>query len=747
MKSLEALLKGNIVEVSVPFEREKKMWECRVIPWEGFLRLATKSQRRGDQPFTVVRELRRKVAPLATGRAIPETLLLVVSAPRRLGEIFDFSVEERVVIDALRFPVENGNSRVQKLTNPTVDELADVVAEFRPDIIHLAGVDAHQAAALLKWPEDPLRHDGFVLRGKDGSPEAIGSEAMADALTARGVHAPRLVSFNCYNTGARMAALAVAKGARSAIGFQDTIDDRTAEQFFVNFYAAWRRIGWANLLEAFALSQQQVAAAAENRNVGDIVLWNDTSVFGAKREVDVLDLAQVASAAFQAAKPWLSAVMDKLGRTRGTTEERALGAPALSVGPGATDSGTASSPLPTPPGAPPPAGSPTPGTGGAPPPTGLTVAAREPQLRIKITPLPQLNYSLLHNRSPLFERFQIEAPDEDLPLDIEVKVQLFAGENSFIARRQHRLTGRLTNLHRDVHLPLVAPVLRGRREGITTAITSEVFHRDRLLHCETTPVRLLPPDEWTDTPLDRCWLPSFVLPRDPAVQRIVEGAQRFLQALADDSGAGFDGYQRVSDETDSAGLIEIQVRALWSALLYEHPVYYINPPPTYTTNAQRIRTPSQIAEEKRATCIDLALLFAASLEYIGVMPVMFLIHGHAFPGYWRSVQAYETFWRFGNVNTEAAGATTVSGTGSGDAVHKAWMVQGDGGLGEITRAIQSGGLIPLETTSITRRESFRSAQELGIKNLVTRWGFDAMADIQKAREQGVTPLPLLHLDL
>jgi hypothetical protein len=55
--------------------------------------------------------------------------------------------------------------------------------------------------------------------------------------------------------------------------------------------------------------------------------------------------------------------------------------------------------------------------------------------------------------------------------------------------------------------------------------------------------------------------------------------------------------------------------------------------------------------------------------------------------------------------------------------------------------------MPLETTVLTRQGSFQAAQELGVRSLMTRWGFDAMVEIQRARDNGVTPLPLLHLDL
>lgn len=85
---------------------------------------------------------------------------------------------------------------------------------------------------------------------------------------------------------------------------------------------------------------------------------------------------------------------------------------------------------------------------------------------------------------------------------------------------------------------------------------------------------------------------------------------------------------------DGTSKVDAQVRAIWSALLYDFQLNYINPPPTCTTQSQRLRTPSTVLGGRRGTCIDLSLAIAASLEYIGLNPVIFLLNGHAFPGYW-----------------------------------------------------------------------------------------------------------------
>ena len=52
-------------------------------------------------------------------------------------------------------------------------------------------------------------------------------------------------------------------------------------------------------------------------------------------------------------------------------------------------------------------------------------------------------------------------------------------------------------------------------------------------------------------------------------------------------------------------------------------------------DSQRLRMPSTVRSHQAGTCIDLALLFAACLELVDIYPVIFLLKGHALPGWWR----------------------------------------------------------------------------------------------------------------
>jgi hypothetical protein len=105
----------------------------------------------------------------------------------------------------------------------------------------------------------------------------------------------------------------------------------------------------------------------------------------------------------------------------------------------------------------------------------------------------------------------------------------------------------------------------------------------------------------------------------------------------------FEGYQ------GDVASVDRQVQAIYEALL-SYNIGYINPPASWEINiaahagGQVVRTPEQVIGERLGTCLDTTILFAAILEHIGINPVIVIIPGHAFIGYWRRADV-----RFPNV--------------------------------------------------------------------------------------------------
>jgi hypothetical protein len=249
--------------------------------------------------------------------------------------------------------------------------------------------------------------------------------------------------------------------------------------------------------------------------------------------------------------------------------------------------------------------------------------------------------------------------------------------------------------------------------------TNEIFR-------QTYSVRLLPIEQWQDDDDNRCWLPSFILPDDSAVIRIIDNAQRYLFALADDASAGFAGYQENRAES-----VNNQVRAIWWALTNDISLNYVNPLPAYSLpgsqGAQRIRTPSEMLKAKRGTCLDVSLLFASCLEYIDLEPVVFLLQGHALPGYLRDAQARPKLQSLLEMVEDSSQAP--------------WMF-GKECFGEIRELLDSGDIVPVETIGLNSGMGFWTAVDVAGAKIRREGAFEYLLDLKLARENGVTSLPI-----
>ena len=70
-----------------------------------------------------------------------------------------------------------------------------------------------------------------------------------------------------------------------------------------------------------------------------------------------------------------------------------------------------------------------------------------------------------------------------------------------------------------------------------------------------------------------------------------------------------------------------------------------------------------------------------------------------------------------------------------------WMFNGVDNLVELLRYVQDGTLVPFESTYVAQRRGFFQSLEAGSSRLQPET-FDAMIDVQSARGQSVTPLPV-----
>jgi hypothetical protein len=680
---LRAIAEAGKAQVSIGYSPtdDDAGWELRVLPWEFLLAGATQKLR-SKRPLAVARQLGRRVGSRERSEG-PKSVLYVQSAPQPLADEYDFASEQELVKSNLSQLGWN------PLLNPTRKSLQEAMRSLRPDVVHLAGFDSHEARRLA--PKAPLVRpegaqggsdervlDGYALSGSDGELDLVSARDLAELLAGRG-HAPLFVGCGFWDSGSRVAATLVASGVSTAVGFQDSFDDELAELFFAALYRRWQQAGW-RLADAFHDAWDVVRQRPRGLTGTGVVLWSSRALVGP-------DAGPTAR--------------ERTLRQRFERESRAV------------------------------------------------IDQREHRLldqlcRVHCEPFEELNYSLLHNRRPLFDTLKILKLMPGCMEDIELRVELDGGAATFPYRRIFSLRDEKLDLNPDIHASLTSSLARSAGESVNTSLFVELLWGPRVLYRQTHRVRLLPPDQWRDTDEDRLWLPSFVLPRDPAVTELIEKATRYVRVLRDDPRAGFEGYQAVDAASrDPSRPVDLQVQAIWDAIVHEWRLAYVNPPPAYSQglDSQRLRTPSMIAADGAGTCIDLCLLVSACLELVDIYPVVFLLDDHAFPGYWRSEEAHDDFLQVIADRIEELSPSDAVRSGTNGTQTEPWL-HGPDVHAEIWQRVKARDLVALESVNLTDPTGFAVAIQNGRKRLRPRTGFNSMIDVVSARYANVTPLPL-----
>ncbi len=175
-------------------------------------------------------------------------------------------------------------------------------------------------------------------------------------------------------------------------------------------------------------------------------------------------------------------------------------------------------------------------------------------LTVTVTPKRWINRALTQNKESIFDAFEIVKEGRGDARGVRVDIELHTGAAPVPYRASFDLTQKRTDLANQIDLPL-AWVNAGQVTGRTrTNMVVRVSHGDRQIYCRTHAISILAPGEWVDDDEHRHLLPSFVLPYDPAVRRVVAEARASLAAIADDPAAGFDGYQSTDEDTAEGAL-------------------------------------------------------------------------------------------------------------------------------------------------------------------------------------------------
>ena len=225
---------------------------------------------------------------------------------------------------------------------------------------------------------------------------------------------------------------------------------------------------------------------------------------------------------------------------------------------------------------------------------------------------------------------------------------------------------------------------------------------------------------------------AFVQSQHPEVKKIVNDASDLLKQRGQSGSIA-------GDQTGPEGKIQL-AKAIFDAMSTRVNSYITTPPSIdFRTDGQQVRPLDQILESKGGNCIELACAYSACLLEAGLSPVIFLLHRHAFAGFYLDPDNPDNRW-------------DLSLTSS---------------FSSISNLMDRKVVIPVETTMIPGEVTFEEAVREPQRHFVERdpencsackqlmdlgapKEFDphmeAVVDVQRALADGVHPLPARGLD-
>ncbi len=329
--------------------------------------------------------------------------------------------------------------------------------------------------------------------------------------------------------------------------------------------------------------------------------------------------------------------------------------------------------------------------------------------QIKCQAAPVVSYAMAQNAIRLVDRLQlsggVETPTTAL-LTLEVKDS--DGVLSQPFERFVELSPAGATVLTDLPLLLDAGQMlqleEQRREAV---LVVKVVVDGEVLGEHQQPVRVLSPYQWLNRPhlLSMELLAAFVMPNDPAVRDLVAEASVLLRQRTGSS--SLEGYQSGPERVDDIA------RAVYEAMQARQ-VRYSEPPASWADQGQKVRTPDEVLNGRTGTCLDTTVVMAAALEQTGIRPLIWLLDGHAFLGYWREELGLDSI-----VQTE---------------------------IEELVNYLDLGHMQVVETTCLTEQpepvpfdEAQRSAYRKRLSgDLASVLG---VVDVRSARRTGLVPLP------
>lgn len=269
-------------------------------------------------------------------------------------------------------------------------------------------------------------------------------------------------------------------------------------------------------------------------------------------------------------------------------------------------------------------------------------------VHIEIEASPIISFAMVHNRVAPVRSVVVKNSGPALD-GVEVRVVVRDAEGMLSSPTELLLDlpgGGETRLS-DVALQMDATAMLEMEERRAGVVEVLVRHQGRDLAATTADVMVLTGRQWVSWPvgLGLEMLAAHVMPNSPVIETLLSEASVRLKATT--GSPSIEGYQSGPERVD-------EIAAAVFESMRDRQIRYANPPASWTDVGQKVRTPDEVLEGRVGTCLDTTVVYAAALEQAGIRPLLWVVKGHAFVGYWREEMASDAI-----ATTDAAPMTNL----------------------------------------------------------------------------------------
>ena len=319
--------------------------------------------------------------------------------------------------------------------------------------------------------------------------------------------------------------------------------------------------------------------------------------------------------------------------------------------------------------------------------------------------LEEVNYALVQSKMDICNWCIIENNSE---VDMENILLEISGEyvETYLSMPFRLDVGQRIRIQ-DIKLQVKTSKLLSLTERIKSCLILKLKNREEAVKEQSFPITFMAYNQWHGSDCYPQLLTSFITPNHPCIAPIVKRASEHLLKLSGSS--DFCGYLCGDKEN-----VRHQIQAIYQSLMEERLSYALEKP-SYEERGQRIRLANEVMAGRLGNCMDLTLLLAACLEYIGLYTILVLEYGHIYLGVWLVPDTHSR-----SVDDDLSFLLKKSAEGVGD-------------------------IMVIESTSFAKAEEvpFEEAVDLAFQSLNGNGLFQMFLDVYRCRLEGFHPLPQL----